>query len=200
MKYHVLSRRNQTLIFASTYKLVEWLVRKYSPRTYHYGEELDIPRSCIFGDFGTSWYDHFLTPKYEDGWSRVGTEKIYIQYIVFDEFNRIVSPNILLEESLKYKRPIQSKYWKLNWRRSLMGTNYLGFRNGPIPGVGKKNWHRWKGIKTTQERRQAQSCKYVRPKRNYNNLPHAWDWEHDGCHRYPKHRSWKNTKKKKQWM
>lgn len=78
------------------------------------------------------------------------------------------------------------------------------FRFDPVPGTGKKNWcfgHFYKTACCMQERRlygDLDHRKYSRGKRYPSNLPDAWDdWPKSRT--YNK-RSWKKTKKKKQWM
>lgn len=74
------------------------------------------------------------------------------------------------------------------------------FRIDPIPGTGK--YHPYKGylrrIRTTQERRMSFAYpEYTRGKRNFRNLPNSWD---DYYRSDINNKSWKHTKKRKQWM
>lgn len=76
----------------------------------------------------------------------------------------------------------------------------LGFRVDPVPSTG--GYSRIKRIirnpKTFQERKWSIAHKeFVRGRRNSNNLPNNWD---DIWIAKAKIRSWKRTKKKKQWM
>lgn len=76
------------------------------------------------------------------------------------------------------------------------------FRFDPVPGVHHYRNTIANGIrhmKTTQERRMSFACakKYVRCKRNFRNLPEAWD---DKWPAIIEERCWKRTKKKRQWM
>lgn len=73
------------------------------------------------------------------------------------------------------------------------------YRQGPVPGIHKHGHYiGFRHPKTTQERKQHfTNKKFVRAKRNANNLVDAWD---DIFRSDTLSRTWKNTKKKKQWM
>jgi hypothetical protein len=71
------------------------------------------------------------------------------------------------------------------------------FRCDPVPFTGRyKNRVRpcFRNPKTTNERRQVGS--YTRAKRSFSNLPNAWD-DMQIADNYI--RSWKRTKKTRQW-
>jgi len=76
------------------------------------------------------------------------------------------------------------------------------FRKDPVPFTGKKQWYfrcYYKRPKTTNEMRANYAhIEFVRGKRNPINLPSAWDDVVRGDVRNNK--SWKNQKKRKQWM
>lgn len=90
--------------------------------------------------------------------------------------------------------PRQFRFW--------LGRNNIKcrFRIDPIPGTGKfRSWGIYiRSMRTTQERRLSLAYpEYTRAKRNIRNLPDSWDdfWRADQYDR-----SWKQIKKKKQWM
>lgn len=75
------------------------------------------------------------------------------------------------------------------------------FRIDPVPNTRKpKNGHYYRRIRTTQERRKLQDALeqgvHVRGNRKLKMLPSSWNAEK------PVHttRSWKEQKKRKQWM
>ena len=73
------------------------------------------------------------------------------------------------------------------------------YRQGSVPGI-HKHGHcvGFRHPKTTQEKRQYFAYKdFVRAKRKFNNLVTSWD---DIYRSDILTRTWKNTKKKKQWM
>lgn len=85
--------------------------------------------------------------------------------------------------------------------RRMRKWTYPGFRNGPWPGTGKRVWRMFRSIHTAPILRDHAAMvadgmnHYVRGKRRSNNIPDSWE---DVCRTI--HRSWKNKKKKKQWM
>lgn len=96
-----------------------------------------------------------------------------------------------------YRLPDRFRNYNLSRERAI-------YRFDPVPGTGVKNWkfgNFYKTANCAQERRlhgDPDHRKYNRGKRYPSNLPNAWD-------DYPKSRiwgykSWKRTKKKKQWM
>ncbi len=96
---------------------------------------------------------------------------------------------------LNRKRRFSSSYWSRYHR------GYL-FRYDPVPCVQRHHWHKesyFRDIKTTQEKRRSFAAKEdgvkCRAKRNFHNLPDAWDdisrnWEKN-WKRFRKHQ-WKN--------
>ncbi len=76
------------------------------------------------------------------------------------------------------------------------------YRFDPVPYIHKKKYHRgcvYRHPRTTQEKRWNIAHKdYVRGKRHASNLPDVWD---DFCRSDLKtNKSWKKTKKRRQWM
>lgn len=73
------------------------------------------------------------------------------------------------------------------------------YRQGSVPGIHKHgHCAEFRRPKITQEKRQYFAHKeFVRAKRNCNNLVSNWD---DICRSNILSKTWKNTKKKKQWM
>ena len=79
----------------------------------------------------------------------------------------------------------------------------LRFRFDPVPYTGNFKGYGcyYRNIKTTQERKYAcdpEHKPYIRGKRNFRNLPESWD--DIPVSRYSIKKSWKRTKKRKQWM
>lgn len=75
------------------------------------------------------------------------------------------------------------------------------FRNGPVPYTGKLNNSRWfRSIGTFPERRDYYACEdknLIRASRNPVNIPSSWD---DITASNVRSFTWKNKKKRKQWM
>ena len=128
------------------------------------------------------------------------TEYAPVKFVVYDENNDVVPVNT-------YEFYINHSYLQPNPKRQRLGCNwswqsnhrnYPGFRNGPVPHTGKKRsyLHYYRMIRTTQEKRYNYAHKdFVRGKRRQ--LPSAWD---DLPREYRRRESWKNSKKRKQWM
>ena len=77
---------------------------------------------------------------------------------------------------------------------------FVTFRNGPIPwtGCNKRFGGGFKQPKTHQEMKQSLAYpEFVRNKRKASALPNAWD---DNYCTNILVKSWKRSKKKKQWM
>lgn len=90
------------------------------------------------------------------------------------------------------------------WKQFFLSKERAIFRFDPVPGTGKKQWLFKNFYKTAcccQERSlygDSDHRKYGRGKRYPSNLPNAWD-DRRQSRTYIK-RSWKQAKKKKQWM
>jgi hypothetical protein len=95
----------------------------------------------------------------------------------------------------KYKDIVSNIYWSCLGRRNIQ----YKFRFDPVPGISNYNnlGRTIKRPRTTQEKRKSfEHPELIRPKRGRRMLPDSWD---DIFRKCPK-RSWKRTKKKKQWM
>jgi hypothetical protein len=95
---------------------------------------------------------------------------------------------------MKYQEVFYTSVWRLKDFK-------LRFRFDPIPYSGKYKGigFGYRNIKTTQERKYScdpEHKPYIRGKRSFRNLPEAWD----DIPAFPIKRSWKRTKKRKQWM
>jgi hypothetical protein len=95
----------------------------------------------------------------------------------------------------KYKDIVSNTYWSCLGRRNIQ----YRFRFDPVPGISNYNslGKYFKKPRITQERRKSfEYPELIRPKRRATLLPDPWDDVHIDR---PK-RSWKRTKKKKQYM
>jgi len=103
--------------------------------------------------------------------------------------------------------------------RLLSDPNYLGFRNGPIPGISnykKRCWQKYLGNHnespkgeylydiSTFEFSDNLSKDYglrIKIRRRRSFFVKYNTWEYDSYHEYTSYgRGWKKTRKKKQWM
>lgn len=178
-KYYVFDRSYRHIEFDDYQKLLGFLGSR-EDYYYSYREYEDY-----------SQYEHYYY--YID-------KKQYWHYDVYDEDFNIITTK-------KLKKDIQIIRWKQckdEWRggylRSCYAKNYLGFRNGPVPGV--HGYGRFSGAyrhpHTTQELRANQGNeKYVRGRRKKKQLPSSWD---DLGRSNWNAKSWKNQKRKRQWQ
>lgn len=191
MKHRVYDKWGYYFQFDSFENLIKWVSERYN-----INETTENPTKYeIFSTFGTHWGDGYLVAN--DWYPTTSYRKIPTKYIVVDELNRIISPLTLFEEVKK--RKVQGYVpWRIRRnQRMSRHKNWLGFRDGPVPGIHKrKSGHYFRRIKTTQERRLSQDHTYIRSKRNHKHLPNSWD----DIPRGRLGRSWKNQKKRKQWM
>ena len=132
-------------------------------------------------------------------------ERLPVEYVVLDYLNRVVQVeeikkayalHIYDKELIQQRRKLDRYYW-----RARLGKNYLGFRNGPVPSTGKPS-NRYGELlrkpKTTQEIR-VNSCDsegFARGRRGKGYLPNHWS---DILRSNYNNKSWKNSKKKRQW-
>ncbi len=165
----------------------------------------DVLRRFSFDQIGLTLNDKHVTCDY--GYRCDSGDYYYkrrtwtVDIVVFDALWRVVNHEKLQEI---YDR-VQVENAAARQRRYF--GRHVGdpvFRYDPIPHTGRNRWsfgHYYRSqIKTTNERRQSFACdpKYIRKKRNYVSLPNVWD-------DYPRSdrghdKSWKKTKKKKQWL
>lgn len=111
--------------------------------------------------------------------------------MVIDEYDRVIDPRTHWDKIatcvVKYSSYKKKKH-------------PYAYRCDPVPRTGGK-WRRESALRhpqTTQERRKAADPKikqYVKPSRNFINLPTTWDdiWRN-------RNQAWKAKKMKKQWM
>lgn len=104
---------------------------------------------------------------------------------------------------MKYKEVYYTRSFYYSFSKPKVKGIKLKFRFDPVPGTGGyKNLGRfYRNIKTTQERKfccDPEHKPYIRGKRSMKNLPEAWDdiWNSKELIK----KSWKRTKKRKQWM
>lgn len=138
---------------------------------------------------GNNWNDKIIDNS-RFGWFIV--KKYHkCEFIIKDSYWRTIQKEYLTRDINNLK---PEKYYKKQFRHE---KNWLGFRTGPIPDHSI-HWH--KRGKTSRSPKTFQEVKnfdeqYSRKRRNKSYLP---------CSRsYFKKRnskSWKNTKKEKQWM
>jgi hypothetical protein len=100
------------------------------------------------------------------------------------------------KKNFKYGDVLGIKPWHI--LQSNLKQSCFRFRIDPVPGVHKYGSYAryYRKLRTTQEKRwNIPHREYVRPKRK--NLPDFWDDYYISKERT---KSWKRTKKKKQWM
>jgi hypothetical protein len=116
-------------------------------------------------------------------------ERIPVDYIVLDSMNRVVQTYVIEEAIEKYKKP-ERKYWS----RLARSKNYLGFRNGPVPFVGKGGYGKYYRHPKTRQAiiESVYDKKYIRKKRGRGRLPTSWD---DVCRSDYNNRCWKKFRK-----
>ena len=123
------------------------------------------------------------------------------KYIFVDDDNRYIDFRLYNEEIENLAKTGDIKYECIPKQRTGRGKpSGLIFRVDPVPGTGLNRHHcKWlRHIKTTNEKRQNSDPEvesFIRPARRSNNLPSLYD-------DIPRHcsRSWKDNKKRKQWM
>lgn len=165
------------------------------------------PKAHRYQDYNTALANIAMNPnEYYTTWGYdYGTyqlkwvEKHHRDIMVFDEMMRTIDPRHYWDIIAVTKH----KYKSRGKRRGRWIARYdhpYEFRNGPVPRTAK----RWRGgrsqsnIRTFQERKLSvdpEMKEFVRPSRNFRNLPSSWD---QGYRYYGK--SWKNKKLEKQWM
>jgi hypothetical protein len=173
----------------------EYYEKKNDTELYYFIKKVGIH------NIGCNWNDSYRDFSPFEGYTYIGHYiRRNVYWLVLFNDNRIVSREHLV--AVYEFGPIESERRNIRpyWRWYRRDVNYLGFRNGPVPYTGKGsgyNYHR--NIRTTNERRQSLSCdrEYVRSKRNHKNIPNTWD---DIPRKDIHSRSWKNNKKRKQWM
>ena len=121
-----------------------------------------------------------------------------VSYVVYDYQWRVINKERIIEICEKINKEREEK--RLRWYYNRYPN--MKFRFDSVPGTGNR-YHgcRFRKPKTTQERRKSFSCheKYVRTKRNYIGLPNTWDDVYRAG-AYKNKVSWKQNKKRKQWM
>lgn len=187
--YYVLTRDNTYFEFKSYEGLLEWLRRR---SIYWRSKETHGKIDRI----GNNWNDTCTVPT--GAWPHLYSERQGVDYIVFDAYNRVVNVEDLIKDLDNLPEKTYGSYRRRLWFR--YRNNWLGFRNGPVPGVRK-----WRGgsgyrcMRTTQElRRNSWDKKYARKRRCRKYLPNSWDDVSSG--KWDCNRSWKKQKKRKQWM
>lgn len=123
-----------------------------------------------------------------------------VLFIAYDVYMNVLDCKKLDKDVIE-KEVFMPKYkYNKGWRYYSLykDSNYLGFRNGPIPHTGKRGgYNYYRDVKTTQERRMnCAHLEYTRGKRR--NLPSSWEdiGRSDMMNKY----SWKKQKKVRQWM
>ena len=121
---------------------------------------------------------------------------------VYDEDFNLLSTDKLVRDirDFKYLEMRFDHRGRGGYLLRMYWDNYLGFRNGPVPGTGVRGRfsNAYRHPKTTQERRANQGYEgYVRGRRTGYNLPSSWD---DVGRSNWHSKSWKNQKVRKQWQ
>jgi hypothetical protein len=132
----------------------------------------------------------------------MGRFKRSVSAVVYDADSCIVDPEYV-EYRLSNHKPKHyfSKKYFHRYELYHKQRESVKYRVDPLIHMGKK-WRRGRSAyrtpMTAQERRKSLACnkKFIRAKRNFKNLPNSYD---DIC--YSRNgRTWKNSKKLKQWM
>jgi len=144
-----------------------------------------------------NYWSSLIGDSFKKYWSWSNFSYHQYEYIVRTEIGDIVTAEDLREAIRKpCKRSYQGSYrWNYNPEKD--------FRNGPLRSVHDYgNWRGHRHPKTTQERRIARAherdedLRYygikVRAKRNFRNLPNAWD---DISHSDWGQKNWKNYRR-----
>lgn len=179
-KYYVFDRKYNHIEFDDYQELLGFLGSRQDYYYYSFREYEDY-----------SQYEHYYY--YID-------KKQYWYYDVYDDdFN--------LLDTKKLKLDIQNHKWKeLRFDRrgsylfSFYEKNYLGFRNGPVPGICKhvRYGNILRNPRTTQEIKAGLGNEeYIRGRRRKRQLPNTWD---DISRSNWNSKSWKNQKVRKQWQ
>lgn len=177
---------------------------QYEPWVELIGEDGGVSRYDNYKQFiksTSSWFvkNHLvLTFKDLDLRRFLCWNRDIVFYILRDQFDSVFSPSEVINDVIEYSYENNSKI------RQRINQNYFVYRKEPVPFTGKRIGHRrwycyYKRPKTTQERRWSCTHKeYVRGKRTIHNLSNSWDDIPRGD--ADSRKSWKNQKKKKQWM
>ena len=127
-----------------------------------------------------------------------GTPK---RYMLFASDGRILCGDMYRAEVIERYKAKTKEHRTYEYKPWWADKVKVEFRKDPIPHTGfKHRGNYYRRFKTTNEKRKSADVEYkqyVKPKRNFRNLPDTWDEEKvrhiDKC--------WKSqSKKKKQWM
>lgn len=166
-------------------------------------------RKGLEGQLG--YYNHYLdninltfndTIRVYDGPSEF---KYFIRpYVFIDPDDRIIDPREYIDEIINFYKANQSIKREYNAYYYYKYVKCLPeFREGPVPGTGKRHQHRgsyYRIPKTIRDKRTnciEEHKEFIRGKRSNKHLPDPWD-EYTRSDRRSK--SWKDqSKKKHQW-
>lgn len=170
-KYYLIDRENNFREYKSFEHLVSCL-----------GKEFLRYVGNSFNDTYTTWTHYYHNPYHI-------YERIGVDYIVMDSLNRVIQTRIIKEAIEKSVKP-ERKYWS----RLDRSKNYLGFRNGPVPFIGKRGYGKYYRHPKTKQAivESVYDKKYIRKKRGRRQLPTSWD---DVCRSDYNNRSWKKFRK-----
>lgn len=121
-------------------------------------------------------------------------------YDVYDGDLNLIDNDKLINAVRYYTRKENKLLYRGGYIRSCYENNYLGFRNGPVPGVhkGGRYGNSLRHPKTRQEiAANSYDKEYSRAKRRGFNLPTYYD---DIGRSNWNAKSWKNQKIRKQWQ
>lgn len=181
-QYHLFRHDNVWIKFNSYFDLLQYILKQRRNSYFYIGKTLE----------DTISYKDILEVDVS----------IYVQAIVYNYDFCIIEPADIEKDLIKYKDILRERILKLtnrgriHWNKS---HNKI-FRCDPVSNLysGRyRHYNYYKYVRTAQEIRMSLSCdkKYIRTKRNYNNLPTNWDDKP----RSKRTKGWKNSKKLKQW-
>jgi hypothetical protein len=194
--------------FSSYTKLLTHL--EYDKGGNHLNIRVDYRISRVYNhrrgyteNVGNSYNDTYVVYLYSNKYRLRFMSPLYtkknVEWIIKDAENTII-------DTFKIKRDllgIGDRYVNYHWYCVSEDSNYLGFRNGPVPGVHGYGNSGGKAPRVMQEIKSnisaAEEGFIVRGSRRRRELPDSWDYDDWVYNRYGK--SWKRDKKrKKQWM
>lgn len=184
-RFYIISREEQTARFGPYTKL----------------ELLKQIKGCV-SSIGHNFNEKVCQYYTWDDTLRIESKYNPIDCIVIDEHYRVVQTYFLkewLEEYwLDYER-LSSRPW-CRGGSYLIPDNYLGFRNGPVPGKGRSSHYRYfrKSNNVSDRRAYQRDKEFIGANMRVPKMIDAWD----DCGRSDirNKRSWKKNKIKRQWM
>jgi hypothetical protein len=199
MKYYVWDFKKNEVVeyFENSDELVEYL-RNANYRSYW--------KNGTIENYVLQHYAMHITDYYKldlcDLWG-IGNPSHDKHLMIRDSLGRIIDPNnfkdrIKVTEDIEYHENEYLEYYQ-TWRQT--ASLRCKFRCDPIPRTGKRNYRKnyYRQFRWHNEAKMyfdEMHKPYVRKNRKPNEIMHRW-WDD-----FPRHldKSWKNQKKKRQWM